>query len=231
MTLQKNSTLIFCLALIFTNAIADTPNLRMSCQEKRDETKAIHLLAKGVIFRKNEHTLEIKLASKTMMFVDTPPYDETENDNQYYFCDRKEGFILISNNDTSFFTGLLINENTGQVIPGGLEVIFSNDKHAYYIQEQPDGMDGQLWKIYTVKGKLSWSGYSYIPRNGDWNFASAYLDRPAWKENGEFTATAECFTSIDNNKPTPPTKKWAVTLKKINGEWGWFPKKQCAQNQ
>lgn len=223
--------IIFFLLIISTQALAEAEELRLTCTDKKNEASAIHRLADGVVSRKSKHELQIKVAGKTLKYLDTAVDDERENDEQYYFCDRKQGFILISNNDYTLFSGLLINEKTGKVTYGGEEVIFSADRRAYYIQEQPSGMDGSVWKIYSVKGNLSWSGYSFIPRRGDPNFAEAYLDYPKWKENGEFTALAKCI-SLDFNKPQSiKDKEWKVTLKKIDGVWDWHPKRECSQTK
>lgn len=206
------------LALASTMLQAAPLELTCASADKDKEQTQIRKLAPGLVARKGAHLLKVTTKAGVQSFKDQPPYDEALAGVHHYFCDRKEGFILLSVQDSDLFTGKLINEQTGAVTEGGESVLFSEDRRAYLTSEQPDGLDGNLWKVYAVNGKLSWSGYSYIPdKNPDYSYAQ--LDTPTWMPNGELVANATC--SLDLNR------KWKVKLVKNNDQWDWAPRKKC----
>lgn len=188
----------------------------------REEQKHIQQFAKGVVARKSKRELQVSVNGNIIRFIDKPPYDEPEG-THYRFCDRKDGFILIAVDNGDLFSGNLINEATGQVTAGGERVVFSADKRAYFTSEQPDGLDGNVWSIYRIDGRRSWSGFSFIPRNGNPDYKSADLFNLKWQTNGELSAEANCAGQIDMNM------KWKVKLVKIDGKWDWSPKRKCPE--
>lgn len=223
MTWSKN--LIMFLVLAGLDAPTLASNLSLSCDRVsngRREPDLIRKLAPDVAARTSPHVLQIRTETKTLTFADKPPYDEPLAGLRYYFCDRKDGFVLVkveNDLDDNVFTGVLIHKETGKTTRAGLDVIFSSDKRAYFATEQPDGMDGSVWRIYSVDGKLSWSGYSFIPEANNDGVLYAFLGNQKWTATGEFTAEAFCLH--DTNV------RWAVKLTKINGKWDWHPKKKC----
>ena len=214
-----------CLLALSTLAAAqDNKPLTLSCPDPRDkgqEAKLIRKLASDIVKRTSRHQLDIQVAGTVKKLVDKPPHDEPLAGLHYYFCDRKEGFILLYKEDESDFGGTLINEQTGTLTPGGQTVMFSPDRRAYFATVQPDGLDGEEWSIYAVDGKQSWSGYSFIPNPKKPDYAYAYLDKPAWTATGEFTASASCATKQETT--------WPVKLVKKDGKWDWAPKKTCPE--
>jgi hypothetical protein len=203
-------------------AWSDEKALELSCKDPRHDGREASLIAaqaKDIVVRQSLHQLVINTLNKTLTFVDKGPHDEPMSGTHYYFCNRKEGFILLSKEDEVISTGTLINEATGQIIPGGERVLISQDRRAYLVAIQPDGMDGQEWEIYFISGKLSWRGYNFIRREGPELYAEAYLSAPTWQSNGQLTAIAQCTSNLD--------KTWKVTLKKIDGDWDWYPKRKC----
>lgn len=212
-------------ALACPGVLTFASNLTLSCDggsSAEREPDLIRKLAPDIAARSAPHVLQIKTKSKTLTFTDKPPYDEQLDGLRYYFCDRKDGLVLVkvdNNLDRNVFTGVLINEDSGKITQAGQDVIFSPDKRAYFATEQPDGLDGSVWKIYSADGKLSWSGYSFIPEAANDNLIYAFLDNQRWTGTGEFIAEASCLH--DTNV------KWGVKLTKINGKWNWHPKKKC----
>lgn len=200
-------------------ARADGPHL--ACEGMGDgpaaEAKRIAARAQGVVRREGKHVLSVRTAQGVLRFTDKPPHDEPLSGDHYRFCDRRDGFILLQRNDESDFTGVLIDEATGRKTEGGEEVLFSNDRRAYFATMQPDGLDGQRWTIRAVDGTPSWSGYSFIEkRPGEFD---ATLDTPAWTDTGEFTAMAQCLADSK--------LRWKVKLTKAGGKWQWLPKRSC----
>jgi hypothetical protein len=198
---------------------ASSPN-RLDCSsndEFAQEAQVIQRLAAGIVER-HSHTLTVKTHAGPLKFEDLPPFDEPFVPQRFRFCDRKNGYILLNKAEDTLFTGVLINESTGHVGKGGERVILSPDLRAYFAEEQPDGLDGSIWKIYFADGRESWSGYSFIRDPANPNRAIANLWQPEFNTHGELIAKAACSTG----KP-----QWQATLRKIDGEWDWYPRKKC----
>ncbi len=170
-----------------------------------------------MVARKGKHVLQVTTKAGVLTYKDKPPYDDPMDGVHYTFCDRKEGYILVQHNETSL-SGKLINEATGVVTNGGQSVIFSDDRRAYFADEQQDGRDGSDWTIYTADGKKSWSGVSVL-ESGKPAAMYAFLEAPTWLPSGELAATAYCINE--------ESRKWQVKLVKKNNTWDWTPRKQC----
>ncbi len=125
---------------------------------------------------------------------------------------------MLNVEDGMSFTGKLINERTGAVTDAGRSVLFSEDRRAYLISEYSNGMDGNEWKVYSVKGDLSWYGYDST-RSDEQGQSGATLRDPVWMPNGELVATAACFTD--------QARKWKVKLVRQDIVWDWAPRKKC----
>ena len=178
------------------------------------------------VTRKSKHELFICAGQKTLSFKDLPPYEENFSGTRYRYCGYQKGFFLLSKHEEFLSTGTLINEATGVVTSGGESILFSPDMRAYLATEQPNGMDGSVWKIYTINGRLSWEGRSYLT-GPDPNIAIAYMTEWSWSAKGEFKASAECLNKIGKPPSGPQDKPQPMTLKKIKGEWNWHPQIKC----
>lgn len=207
-------------SLALASSVLQAAPLELNCPsyDPPKEQARIRKQAPGVVARRGAHLLNVTTTTGVRSFKDQPPYDEPLDGVRYSFCDRKEGFILVNVQDGGLFTGKLINEQTGALTEGGESVHFSEDRRAYLASEQPDGMDGSVWKVYAVNGRLSWSGYNYIP-DSDPNYRYADLDTPTWMPNGELVANASCSSD--------PERKWKVKLVKNKEQWDWAPRKKC----
>lgn len=201
-------------------APAQAAALKLECPGIFDvakERQQIRLLGAGVVVRRSEHDLRVTVQGQTLTFLDL--VRDRDDIDWYQFCDRQEGFILLAHAVDGVFTGKLINEATGKVTPAGLSVLFSPDRRAYFADEQPDGLDGQVWSIHAIDGRSSWSGFSYIPHPENPGLMTAYLSAQAWEPSGRFGARAQCVLSR--------TTEWNVTLTSNNGKWDWRPKRAC----
>jgi hypothetical protein len=158
--------------------------------------------------RPSEHLLQLHVAGRTLSFRDKPG-DGLEN-IAYYFCTSHDGYTLIRWDDSNWFTGELIDERNGKVLPGGSSVWFSPDRRAYLTEHQEDGMEGQVWTIYWADGREAWRGENYFPLDPHRPDAYVQLTDPAWTSNGELTAKPY------GGDPTPLAK-----LVKVNGKWDW----------
>ena len=122
---------------------------------KGDEKARGATRGKGVVSRHSRHELRVLVNGKTLTFIDKAPYGEDMDGSRVEFCDRQDGYILLQVFEDMESTGKLIDEASGAVTPGGEEVILSPDRRAYFASEQPDGLDGMVWKIYAINGKQS----------------------------------------------------------------------------
>lgn len=219
--LVRGAAALLMLGLSGCLNLAHGAGAHLACTSAADEdaaeAKRIAARAQGVVRREGKHVLSVRTAQGVLRFADKPPHDEPLSGDHYRFCDRRDGFILLQRSVESDGTGVLIDEATGRKTEGGEEVLFSNDRRAYFATMQPDGLDGQRWTIRAVDGTPSWSGYSFIEkRKGEFD---ATLDTPAWTDTGEFTAMAQC---LGNDK-----LRWKVKLTKVGGQWQWQPKRTC----
>lgn len=214
-------TVALCLIACTVGLSARASELRLACPNPRENGREASLIQeRGAQFvaRHAPHELRVNAGRKNLRFIDKAPSDDTGI--AYRFCDRGGGFILLRVAEENVFTGLLVDERTGQTLPGGEEVVFSPDGRAYFATEQPSGLDGNHWKIFAANGTLSWSGFSFIPQEGKPDFMQATLSEPTWMPNGELTAVAQCLPNIE--------RKWKVKLIKVSGRWDWRPRKPCA---
>jgi hypothetical protein len=76
-----------------------------------------------------------------------------------------------------------------------------------------------VWSVYSVDGRKSWSGYSFISRDAAQGTIDSTLSDPAWTPTGELTATATCLEDL--------AVQWQVKLVKKAGAWDWQPRKRC----
>jgi hypothetical protein len=172
----------------------------------------------GMAYRHSLHELKLTVAGKELLFKDAPPYDEPLDGVSYTYCGRKEGYSLVADRNGDLFTGKLIDERTGRVLPAGQEVLFSPDRRAYLASEQLDGMDGPMWTVYSIEGKVSWKGPSFVERAHSHENPVA-LDTPAWTATGELVAKAECGDTSQLAK-----------LVKSGGKWIWRLPAACKEN-
>ena len=217
--MRANSSVF--LLLLAASALAGAQTA-LSCKDPREaarEAAEIRRLAPESVQRTAPHVLRVTTAAKAVVLKDQPPHNEPFSGKHYYFCSRGAGYLHFRLEEEGLFTGVLVNEQSGAVLPAGQEVVFSPDLRAYFATEQPDGLDGEVWEIHAADGRLSWSGYSFMPRQGRPETIYATLDQPAWTARGEFTARATC---IDGSQHS-----WPVKLLKIAGAWQWRPYASC----
>ncbi|MBH9576963.1 hypothetical protein [Inhella proteolytica] len=185
-----------------------------------DEVSTIRQLGQGRIERVSPTRLRISLPRKALVFDDRPPYDEPLAGTRYRFLDRRGGFILLGLEEDEHSHGLLIDEETAAVTPGGERVLFAPDGRAYFAVEQHNGMDAEVWKVYHRDGREAWAGASYVPDPQEPLRARYYLDGVSWSAKGELQARAACAQQ--------PLERWSVKLiRNAQAEWTWRPLRPC----
>jgi hypothetical protein len=110
------------------------------------------------------------------------------------------------------WTGALIDDTTGTVLPGGQKVLFSKSASFYLTYSQDDGRDGKTLKLYRRDGKLLWDGFDGL-LTPDGIYQTAYFEKMQWDDQERPQAVAHDIKS--GNLQT-------VTLKQ-NGsnQWEW----------
>jgi hypothetical protein len=165
--------------------------------------------------RLGAHAIEVGWASGKRILKDKPPYDEPLDGLRWTYCgynvDLKLHMLL--KEDEALFTGALVDDVTGAILPGGQKVLFSKNAQYYLAYEQPDGQDGETIKLYRCNGTLLWEGYNgFLSANGK-----------------DVLATFEDMHWDDHDRPqaiarTEDGKTRLVTLTQGRaGKWDWLP--------
>lgn len=215
-SLPQIATLL--LASAFASA-AHGAGLKLECKDLRPtikaEAKLIAQKAQGVVSR-TKTQLNIKVNGRTIVMKDVVSDDEMEG-TYTYFCDRKDGYILLSVFDGSDAGGTVIEESTGKLLQGGVPVVFSEDRQHYLAQTHTSGSDVETWNVYT-NGKLRSQGGSALMSKDEMGIVAPLIN-PVIDAQGRVTAEAQCL-----NKPEV---KWPVALNDKGGKWRWAPVKKC----
>lgn len=209
--IKSLACLLACMAL---NAHAETS---MTCGD--NELKNIAKSTK--IKRLNPHLLQIITKKNQLTFKDKPPYDDEFAGTKWQYCTYNPALKLhlIHKTEDSTFSGILVDELTGQQMQAGQEVLFSDDGQRFAAFEQPDGLDGRTLRIYQRNGVLLWQGYDFIEGKKGYmlaNFNENYLH---WNKKQQLQGEAVCLSG---------EKFGLVTLtEQARGDWAWLPKVHC----
>lgn len=199
---------------------AQAEDLRLTCEEYAGDALAEArniATTHGMVSRHGLHELRIRAAGRLIRLRDRPPYDESLDGTHYRYCGLHAGFHVIQVDDEALFGGVLVNTRDGKLLPGGETVLMTSDYRRYLAMVQPDGLDGQVWKIYQGNGKLLWSGYDFVPDAKREGYMTHQLQNPHWSVQRHLQAEAYC---VD----TKPETAWPVQL----GDDGvWRPLHQC----
>jgi hypothetical protein len=165
--------------------------------------------------RLGKHVIEVGWARGKRILKDKPPYNEPLDGVRWAYCGYKADLKLhmLLKEDEALFTGALVDDVTGALLPGGQKVLFSKNAEYYLAYEQPDGQDGETIKLHRRNGTLMWEGY-----NG---FLSA--------DGKDVLANFEDMHWDDQNRPQAIAhlndgKTQTVTLTQGSaGKWDWLP--------
>jgi len=164
--------------------------------------------------RLRKHILQVHWQSGAHQFKDVAPYMQGDMDGLYWtYCgyDSEAGVHVIQKNGSDLLTGLLVDEKTGSILPGGFSVVFSPDSRQYITYEQEEGAELHNVKLYTRAGKLLWSGHNGL-LSADGQTVTAEFLRIYWDASGKLLAE---FKEDGGRKQT-------LTLAmNAKGEWSW----------
>lgn len=111
--------------------------------------------------RVGKHILIVHWKKGLQRFADVAPYMVGEIAGTYWvYCgySREVGVHAVQKNGEDVNSGVLIDDKTGKILPGGFAVKFSPDRAKYIAYEQVDGSDFSNLKLYRRDGTLIWSG-------------------------------------------------------------------------
>lgn len=161
------------------------------------------------------HVIEVGWAGGKRILKDKPPYDEPLDGLRWTYCGYNAELKLhmLLKEDQALFTGALVDDVSGALLPGGQKVLFSKNAQYYLAYEQPDGQDGETIKLYRRNGTLLWKGYNgFLSANG--KDVLATFEDTHWDDQGRLQAIAR----LDDGKTQ------TVTLTQgSDGKWDWLP--------
>lgn len=166
--------------------------------------------------RPSKHILEVRWQAGVHRFKDVAPYMQGELDGLYWtYCgySSKAGVHAIQRNDSDWLTGILVDEKTGSILPGGFSVAFSPDLRHYITYEQEEGADLETIKLLSRTGKLLWSGPAGLLSPDGKNEISEF-EEVHWDGTGKLIAISE---SYDGQR-----RETLVLTMITNGSWKWI---------
>ena len=175
--------------------------------------------AGGVVSRNQARELVVRLKKMRLVFKDegTPSYEKPFK--QYKYCDRRGGYILIEIHDNEFwYSSIMVNENTGAIIPADVWVRFSPNMKEYLAFGPRFGAKPSFTAVYKINGSLIWQDSNSTMnrlRHGDIN---AYISDVRWLSNGDIVANAACKEGDIS---------WSVKLYRRKNKAFWHPHVYC----
>lgn len=163
--------------------------------------------------RVDPHTIELGWTGGKLTLKDKPPYDDYDSVHWTY-CGYNQTLKLhmaLKGGD-GVFTGVLIDDATGTILPGGQKVLFSKSAAYYLAYYQDDGRDGKSLKLYRRDGTLLWTGFDGL-LTADEKYQTAYFEKMQWDDQERPQAVAHDIKSDGIQ---------TVTLKPNSaGKWEW----------
>jgi hypothetical protein len=159
--------------------------------------------------------LQINWAHGAQQFVDNGCDGDGIGGQCWDYCsyDATLHLHLVGHEDEDLFTGVLLDDKTGRLLPGGASITVSPDRTMYLSVSQWNGKELSDWKLYTANGKLLWAGDSgMVGENHEilFEFADAH-----WSSSGEL------LTGYMVSK-----RKIVLKLTRIAGDhWKWVQQK------
>ena len=168
--------------------------------------------------RTGKHQLQISWAAGKKTFADAaeaPSGDPPDVSWTYCGYQADLAMHLVLKDEASLVTGVLLDDKTGHILPGGEAVLFSPDGKYYIAYEQPDGQDGETIKLDERSGKKIWEGYNGVLHyNGKWMAVIGEFHNMRWDDHDRPQAEIHVL-------------KTTLTMTLTEGENGsreWLPK-------
>ncbi len=178
-------------------------------------------------------TLLVQWENGKQRFEDRVPAVEQDfHEEHYAYCGYNPlaRLHLIRKDTGDLFSGLLVHDHTGQIIPAGYTVILAPDLSRFLAVRQPEDLEGEIWVISNFDGTPIWEGRAGMVAESDHAEDAeliADLQAPHWLPSGELQATHTCL-GLDEVKSTKVTLKRVKSPGKARGAtYQWLPKVSC----
>lgn len=201
-----------CIVLSGIAAAHDAAAQEIGCAGAREPlrlTQAPHGAAR------EGKTLRVRWRNGTQIFRNTGSSDYLQGLHwQYCGFDAATGLHLIQKAEDGYFSGVLLRDSTGQILPGGFHVVVAPDRVHYLARSQGDGMDGEQWELRVFKtGQLLRHDVS---PEGD-------IDAVWWVSPTELRVRLQCPMLA-----AAPTNLGHVRVLKLTAAgWTWQPSFTC----
>jgi hypothetical protein len=172
--------------------------------------------------RLSKHRLQVSWTGGSRTFTDKAPYYELGS-IWWTYCGYSPTLKLhlLAKADAFVFRGILLDDESGALLPGGQIVSFSPDKQYYAAYEQPDGQDGETLKVYTRSGTMLWTGYNGILTSDGKDFVADFANFH-WNAQSRPQANVRLADG----------REFKMTLEKRRvGKWEWTPRLVCRYDQ
>jgi hypothetical protein len=192
----------------------------LQTQKPLDEKVTLATAPHGAT-RPSPHRLDVTWSRGVRSFVDVAPYGiGAEEGVRHFYCgyDPATKMHLIYRYNEDEVDGLMLNDRTGVVLGAGYSVIYTADQRRYLAIVQPDGVDGQEWRIYFADGRLEAKGPT---GRCDRAFQCTEIESPRWTAEGRLEADAICWSDDRKAHRVP------VRLSAPDSSWSWTPEKPC----
>jgi len=172
--------------------------------------------------RIGKHRLEVTWAAGKRLFEDEAPYQEGDLDGvRWAYCgyDPKLRLHLIFKACRPAFTGALLDDVTGALLPGGQDVLFTTDQQDYVAYEMADGDTTEILKVYRRNGEILWTGHNGFTSADNGSVVVAFHNLH-WNSQNRLGTLAV---------PADGAKPFTITLTpNRSGKWNWERKRPAA---
>ena len=222
-TVLSRALVCASLALVATSVRAKDPQPALSCETAKAERASLGFAPIGAR-RVDAHVLEVITEKGPQRFTDKPPHDEGAMAGLHWrYCgyDAQAKAHLIEMTDEGLLSGDLLLEETGKLLRAGHTVLFSPKENEFLAIEQEDGVDGENWAVYDIRGRAKWKGYAgTIAKVDGIDTVISTFDRPQWTKQGELTARVVCASS--------KTHGIVTLVRSPSGDWRWRGQGKCS---
>jgi len=163
------------------------------------------------------HELRVGWSGGQRVFRDEPPYaaEPGADGVRWVYCgyDGSLGYHLIGKADADGFSGTLLDDRSGSLLPGGLTVLFAPNRTMYLSSEQPDGQYGETLTLRSRGGAVLWNGYGgFLAADG--STVPGLFENLHWGKDNRLIASVE---------PSGKQRMTVALTRRANGKWEWVP--------
>jgi hypothetical protein len=219
------SRMVFA-ALVSIAADAAAASDAVQCGDYMDDAAALKTAPRDAQ-RHGPHVLTVTHQAGVKRFANRPPYQEAFGGAHWYYC----GFVpalrahLVGKNEEDLFSGVLLLDDTGEMVDAGQSVLPSVDGEMFQAERQVSGEDGSRWRVATRSGTTLWDGYAGVLRTVTEQPGGPLVEHivmsfetPSW--NGRMLkASAVCANA--------PQTKGVATFSLDGGRWEWRTSLTC----